>query len=188
MVLKPAPGYQVIDQEDQLLLCANIVDDEGSNIAFDDHARYEAKKATFRFLYDQIQRGSGILRSLDSTTLQPMDVIKLMDICTLQGCDAGESIFEQNSEGDEFGIVMTGHVKVLYNRRDVSNLIKGQAFCDLGLMTPGMNQIRGASFRSEVRSYVILMPYQKFADRVKMMGSRSVFFDCTLLQSPHSTA
>jgi hypothetical protein len=56
---------------------------------------------------------------------------------TLLGSDAGESIFEQNSEGDEFGTIMTGHVKVLYNRRDVSNLIKGQAFCDLGLMTPG---------------------------------------------------
>ena len=60
----------------------------------------------------QIQRGAGILRSLDSSTLQAQDVIKLMDIATLQGCDAGESIFEQNSEGDEFGIVMTGHVKV----------------------------------------------------------------------------
>ena len=87
---------------------------------------------------------------------------------------------------------MTGHVKVLYNRRDVSNLIKGQAFCDLGLMTPGtlftcftgtkvqiltqkaagMNQIRGASFRAEVRTYVILIPYQKFADHVKILGSK----------------
>ena len=174
MVLKPAQGYQVFDQEDTPLPCSAIVDSEGNVIAFDEQARYEAKKATFRFLYDQIQRGSGILRSLDSTTLQPVDVLKLMDICTLQGCEAGESIFEQNSEGDEWGIVMTGHVKVLYNRRDVSNLIKGQAFCDLGLMTPGMNQIRGASFRSEVRSYVILLSYQKFADRMKIMGSRSI--------------
>ena len=111
---------------------------------------------------------------------------------TLLGSDAGESIFEQNSEGDEFGTIMTGHVKVLYNRRDVSNLIKGQAFCDLGLMTPGtrftcftgtkvkiltqkaagMNQIRGASFRAEVRTYVILIPYQKFADHVKILGSK----------------
>jgi hypothetical protein len=41
---------------------------------------YDAKVATFRFLYDQIQHGSGIMRTLDSTTLQPMDIIKLMDI------------------------------------------------------------------------------------------------------------
>ena len=139
---------------------------------FNAAALADAKRATFRFLMDQIQHGSGILRALDSTNLQPMDVIKIMDLCTLQGCDAGDCIFEQNRDGDEWGIVMTGHVKVLYNRRDVSNLVKGQAFCDLGLMTPGINQIRGASFRSEVRSYVILIPYQKFADHIKVMGSR----------------
>ncbi len=146
-----------------------------SFVASDRVALRDAKLATFRFLYDQIQRGSGILRALDSTTLQPQDVLRLMDFSMLQGYDEEDSIFEQNSEGDEFGIVMTGHVKVLYNRRDVSNLVKGQAFCDLGLMTPGMNQIRGASFRSKVKSFVILVPYQKFADHVKIMGSRCLF-------------
>jgi hypothetical protein len=141
-------------------------------IASDRNALRDAKLATFRFLYDQIQRGSGLLRALDSTTLQPQDVLRLMDFSMLQGYDEEDSIFEQNSEGDEFGIVMTGHVKVLYNRRDVSNLVKGQAFCDLGLMTPGMNQIRGASFRSQVKSFAILVPFQKFADHVKILGSR----------------
>ena len=46
----------------------------------DSQVLYDAKVATFRFLYDQIQHGSGIMRTLDSTTLQPMDIIKLMDI------------------------------------------------------------------------------------------------------------
>ncbi len=141
-------------------------------IASERNTLRDAKVATFRFLYDQIQRGSGLLRALDSTTLQPQDVLRLMDFSMLQGYDEEDSIFEQNSEGDEFGIVMTGHVKVLYNRRDVSNLVKGQAFCDLGLMTPGMNQIRGASFRSQVKSFAILVPFQKFADHVKILGSR----------------
>jgi hypothetical protein len=81
----------------------------------------------FRFLFEQIQRGAGILRVLDSRTMNGMDVMKLVDLCTLQALDAGAPLWEQNSEGDEFGIVMAGCIRVLYNRREVTNLVKGQA-------------------------------------------------------------
>ena len=31
-------------------------------------------------------------------------------------------------------------MRVLYNRRDVTNLVKGQAICDLGLINPFVHQ------------------------------------------------
>eukprot|EP00960_Hanusia_phi_P075217 768391-Hanusia_phi.AAC.7 len=39
-------------------------------------------------------------------------------------------------------------------------------------MTPGLEQLRGASFRAEVVTLVLLIQYQKFADHVRTLGMR----------------
>jgi hypothetical protein len=49
-----------------------------------------------------------------------------------------------------------------------------QAVCDTGLATPGIHQIRGASFVAAVRSFVLTIPYQRFVDHVNLLGAAQV--------------
>eukprot|EP00960_Hanusia_phi_P075216 768391-Hanusia_phi.AAC.6 len=67
-----------------------------------------AKQAIFKYLVDQIQHGTGLLKVLDHPNLSAGDVIRLMEIGVLQGFDREQYIWEQNSDGDEFGLVLTG--------------------------------------------------------------------------------
>ena len=72
-----------------------------------------AKVAIFKYLVDQIQHGTGLLKILEHANLSAWDVIRLMEICVLQGFDREQFIWEQNSEGDEFGFVLTGRLLFL---------------------------------------------------------------------------
>ena len=55
-----------------------------------------------------------VMRTLFCHESESESVSNMTNVRVVQG---GTPLFEQNSEGDNFGIVMTGHLRVFYNRK-----------------------------------------------------------------------
>jgi hypothetical protein len=75
----------------------------------------------------------------------------------------------------------TGHIRVLYNRREVSTLIAGQSFSDLGMLSlvniasifGHAKCVHGASFVAAARSLVLVISYDRFLEYVHGLGPRA---------------
>lgn len=148
----------------------------GRSLDIDDMevSRLLTMKVTFLFLSELISKQVGICKVLSG--LAPEDIVRLVDICKLVCVDEGFPLFEQNSEGFTFGIVVSGYLRVFYNRRPVSALIRGQVFCDLGLVQQHPDtQIRGASFTAAVRTFVIEISYTRFMEYIKSLGGNGKY-------------
>ena len=74
-----------------------------------------------------------------------------------------------------------GHIRVLYNRREVSTLIAGQSFSDLGMLSlvniasifGHPKCVHGASFVAAARSLVLIFSYDRFLEHVHGLGPRA---------------
>ena len=143
----------------------------GKSLYIDDKvaARLYAMQISFLFLNEMMNKQVGICRVLNGVS--PEELVRMLDFCKVVCVEEGHPIYEQNSEGSTFGIVMSGYLRVFYNRRPVSTLIRGQVFCDVGLIQQHPDtQVRGATYMAAVRTFVLDLSYIKFLDYVRGLG------------------
>ena len=91
------------------------------------------------------------------------------ELGTVRKYSKGEVVFEENSEGNEFFVVISGRIAINKNiaggrKRNLSNLKQGEVFGELSLFD---SQPRSAEAEAAEDSEVMIFPNDKFRKLLK---------------------